>query len=376
MSTMPIVLNVDDYESARYARTRALRAAGFDVIEAGTGREALDVAQSRRPHAIILDVNLPDMSGFEVCRLLKASDATNAIPIVYLSASAISPADRVGGLDVGAEAYLIDPIDVPVLVATVNAVMRNRRAESEREQILDRATAARAEAEAANRTKDEILATLSHEMRGPLNTIVGWAAMLRGGRLDPTRVDSALATIERAARQQARLVDDLLDIARIGAGTLEVELRPIDLAEVVTETVGAVKPDVEHAGLTLDWVAEDSGTVLGDARRLQQVVWNLISNAIKFTPAGGRITVRLGVGAGSAELTVTDTGRGIEPDFLPHMFDRYRQADDNPATRRRGLGLGLAIVRHVVTLHGGTVVASSDGPDRGATFAITLPLAL
>jgi signal transduction histidine kinase len=375
MSALPLILNVDDYESARYARSRALRAAGFDVIEAGSGGEALDTARTRQPDAIILDVNLPDLSGFEVCRRLKADDATKAIPVLYLSASATSSANRVDGLDIGAEAYLIDPIDVPVLVATVNAVMRGRRSESERAHILDLATAARDEAEAANRAKDEILATLSHEMRGPLNTIVGWAAMLRSGRLDPGRVDAALATIERAARQQTRLVDDLLDIARIGAGTLEVELRDIDLAAVVGETVAAVKPDVEQAGLTLDWVAEDPGAVKGDARRLEQVLWNLLSNAMKFTPSGGRITVRLAVIPGSVQLTVTDTGQGIEPAFLPHVFDRYRQADGEPSARRRGLGLGLAIVRHVVTRHGGTVTASSEGPGKGATFTVTLPRA-
>ena len=373
MSPTPIVLNVDDYESARYARSRALRAAGFEVIEAATGRAALDAAYTYRPQAIILDVNLPDISGFEVCRRLKADEATSAIPIVYLSASATSPRDQVDGLDVGAEAYLIDPIEVPVLVATVNAVMRNRRTESEREQILDRATAARDEAEAANLAKDEILATLSHEMRGPLNTIVGWAAMLRSGRLDPRRVDAALATIERAARQQARLVDDLLDIARIGANTLEVELKPIDLAAVVAEAVSSVRLDVEQAGLTLESSA-DVCTVMGDARRLQQVVWNLLSNAIKFTPEGGRVSIGLVASGGRVELTIADTGRGIDANFLPHIFDRYRQADGNPAARRRGLGLGLAIVRHVVTLHGGTVVASSDGPGKGATFTITLPV--
>ena len=374
MTPIPIVLNVDDYESARYARSRALRAAGFEVIEAATGRAALDAVYTHRPHAIILDVNLPDISGFEVCRRLKADEATSGIPIVYLSASATSPRDQVDGLDVGAEAYLIDPIEVPVLVATVNAVMRNRRTESEREQILDRATAERDEAEAANLAKDEILATLSHEMRGPLNTIVGWAAMLRSGRLDPSRVDAALATIERAARQQARLVDDLLDIARIGANTLEVELKPLDLAAVVAEAVGAMRLDVEQAGLTLESTAE-ACAVIGDARRLQQVVWNLLSNAIKFTPEGGRISVGLAASGGRVELTVADTGRGIDADFLPHIFDRYRQADGNPAARRRGLGLGLAIVRHVVTLHGGTVMASSDGPGKGATFTITLPVA-
>ena len=374
MSQTPIVLNVDDYESARYARSRALRAAGFQVIEAATGRAALDAVHTHRPHAIILDVNLPDISGFEVCRRLKSDETTSGIPIVYLSASATSPRDQVDGLDVGAEAYLIDPIEVPVLVATVNAVMRNRRNEFEREQILDRATAERDEAEAENLAKDEILATLSHEMRGPLNTIVGWAAMLRSGRLDPNRVDAALATIERAARQQARLVDDLLDIARIGANTLEVELKPLDLAAVVAEAVAAMKLDVEQAGLTLESAAE-ACTVVGDARRLQQVVWNLLSNAIKFTPEGGRVSIGLVASGGRVELTVADTGRGIDADFLPHIFDRYRQADGNPAARRRGLGLGLAIVRHVVALHGGTVVASSDGPGKGATFTITLPVA-
>jgi signal transduction histidine kinase len=363
--TLPLVLNVDDYESARYVRSRALRAAGFEVIEAGTGREALEAAHARQPSAILLDVNLPDMNGFEVCRRLKDDAATMSIPILYLSASATSPADRATGLDIGADAYLIDPVDVPVLVATVNAVMRAQRAQTQ-------ATAARDEAEAANRAKDEVLAMLSHEMRGPLNTIVGWVSMLRSGRVDAERTRTALETIDRAARQQTRLVDDLLDIARIGAGTLRLELRPMDLRAVVEATIAALAPEIEEAGVLLERRIGDVGQIVGDDRRLQQVVWNLVANAIKFTPRGGQITVSLDRVDGSARLTVTDTGQGIAPDFLPHVFDRYRQAEDSAAARRRGLGLGLAIVQHVVHLHGGDVNVTSDGLGKGSTFTVML----
>lgn len=364
---LPLVLNVDDYESARYVRSRALRASGFEVVEAGTGREAIEVAHARHPAAILLDVNLPDMSGFEVCRRLKEDPATTAIPVLYLSASATSPSERATGLDIGADAYLIDPVDVPVLVATVNAVMRAQRAQTQ-------ATAARDEAEAANRAKDEVLAMLSHEMRGPLNTIVGWVSMLRGGRIDSERAKVALETIDRAARQQTRLVDDLLDVARIGAGTLRLELRPMDLRSVVETTIAALAPEIDEASVTLERRIEDVGQIVGDDRRLQQVVWNLVANAIKFTPRGGRITISLSRVDGSARLTVTDTGQGIPPEFLPHVFDRYRQADGSAAARRRGLGLGLAIVQHVVQLHGGDVSVASDGLGKGATFTVTLPV--
>ena len=367
MTASLLVLNVDDYESARYARSRALRAAGFEVIEAGTGRQVLEIVQSRRPGAILLDVNLPDINGFEVCRRLKEDPSTASIPVLYLSASATSASEQATGLDAGAEAYLIDPVDVPVLVATINAVMRAQRAQRE-------AALARDEAEAANRAKDEILAMLSHEMRGPLNTIVGWVSMRRGGRLDAERARSALETIDRAARQQTRLVDDLLDGARIAAGTLRLELRPTDLRAVVEGALTAVGPEVDAAGLTLHSKIEDVGPFIGDDRRLQQVVWNLVTNAIKFTPRGGHISVELSRVDGAAALSVSDTGQGIATDFLPHVFDRYRQYEGSASARRRGLGLGLAIVRHVVRLHGGEVVAASDGPGTGATFTVTVPL--
>jgi len=371
----PVVLNVDDYPSTRYMRTRILRGAGFNVVEAATGQEALKAASTTRPGVILLDVHLPDMSGFEVCQRLKADPSTAAIPVVHLSASFITPADRAAGLEGGADGYLVEPVEHLVLLATVNAFLRARRAEAERERLLEEATAARAAAEEANRAKDEMLAVLSHEMRGTLNTIVGWLAMLRRAQPDTAAYERAVETIARAARQQAHLVEDLLDYAGAIAGRMRIDLRPMDLGQVIEGAVAAIGPQTQAARLALDVeVDEKARAVTGDDLRLQQVVHNLLSNAVKFTPRGGRISVRLARDDGRAVLTVADTGRGIDRAFLPHVFDRYRQEPEPPATGRRGVGLGLAIVRHIVERHGGTIEAASDGPGRGATFTMTLPL--
>lgn len=370
----PVVLNVDDYASSRYLRTRVLRDAGFEVVEAGTGEEALKAAQATRPGVILLDVHLPDMSGLEVCQRLKADPATAAIPVVHLSASFITPADRVAGLEGGADGYLVEPVESPVLLATVNAFLRARRAEAERERLLAEATAARAAAEAANRAKDEMLAVLSHEMRGTLNTIVGWLAMLCRAQPDTAAYERAVATIARAARQQSQLVDDLLDYSGAIAGRMRIDLRPMDIGHVIEGAVAAIGPQAQAAGIELEVTVDDGArAVTGDDLRLQQVLHNLLGNAVKFTPQGGRITVRLALERGRVVLTVADTGQGIDPAFLPHVFDRYRQG---AATQRgrRGVGLGLAIVRHIVERHGGTVTASSDGPGRGASFTVSLPL--
>jgi PAS domain S-box-containing protein len=234
---------------------------------------------------------------------------------------------------------------------------------------------ARKAAERANRAKDEFLATLSHELRTPLTPILGWTVMLRSGTLDQAGMLRGLEVIERNVRAQTQLIEDLLDVSRIVTGKLRVEVRPIELVPVVEAGLDAVRPSAEAKEIHLDVKLDPiESKVLGDPDRLQQVVWNLASNAVKFTPKGGRIEVHLARVETHVQLSVRDNGKGINPDFLPYVFDRFRQADSTSTRRYGGLGLGLAIVRHLVELHGGTVNAESQGPDQGATFTVRLPL--
>lgn len=262
------------------------------------------------------------------------------------------------------------------MVLFAREVARRERAERERDTLLDSERAARAEAERSGRLKDEFLATLSHELRTPLTAILGWCSLLRQGRLERHDVPRAIETVERNARAQARLVDDLLDATRIQAGNLYLEHDLIDLNGPVLAAVDATTPMADAKGVTIRAsAAERAILVSADAGRLQQVAMNLLTNAVKFTPAGGLVQVRVDATAHHARLVVTDTGEGIAPSFLPHVFARFRQADGSVARRHGGLGLGLSIVLSLARLHGGDVQAESDGPGKGATFTVTLPLA-
>jgi PAS domain S-box-containing protein len=250
------------------------------------------------------------------------------------------------------------------------------KAESERIQLLDSERAARAEAERANRLKDEFLATVSHELRTPLNAILGWAQLLTTGKSTDEDLAYGLETIERNARAQAQLVEDLLDMSRIISGKIRLDLQRVHLPVIVTSACNSVGPMAEAKKLSVHCTIEPAvPSVWGDPLRLQQVALNLLSNAVKFTPAGGSITVTLDRTGDDVQLTVTDTGRGIQPDFLPHIFERFRQADAPTTRAHGGVGLGLSIVKHLVDLHSGTITAHSDGDGRGATFIVRLPLA-
>ena len=243
---------------------------------------------------------------------------------------------------------------------------------TEREQLLRDVQQQAAALAISNRHKEEFLAVLSHELRTPLNAVLGWAHMLQTMPHDPERVRDAATRIARNGQVQQRLVSDLLDFARITAGTLTLRVAPGNLTAVVREAVDALRPEVQARGLTLDEHYEDGIVMPIDADRVGQVVTNLVSNAVKFTPAGGRITVTLGRTSDGCELSVQDTGRGIAPDFLPHVFDAFRQADAS-TKGSQGLGLGLAIVCRIVEQHGGTIRAASEGPGAGATFTVVLP---
>ncbi|MBD3886989.1 PAS domain S-box protein [Phormidium tenue FACHB-886] len=254
-------------------------------------------------------------------------------------------------------------------------LIERRQDEAERKQLLEREQAAREEAERANRIKDEFLAVLSHELRSPLNPILGWSRLLLNGNLDASKTKLALATIERNAKLQSELIEDLLDVSRILQGKLSLTVSPINLKSTIQAAIETVRLAAEAKSIVIETKLDpEVGLVSGDSTRLQQVVWNLLSNAVKFTPIDGQVTMQLEQVNNHAQITVRDTGKGIASDFLPYVFDYFRQADSTTTRKFGGLGLGLAIVRHLVELHGGTIQADSPGEGLGAMFTVKLPL--
>jgi signal transduction histidine kinase len=248
-------------------------------------------------------------------------------------------------------------------------------AERHRAALLERETSARRAAEALNRAKDDFIATVSHELRTPLNAILGWTSLLRTGTLDPSRYAHALDVIERNTRAQAQVVDDLLDLSRVIQGTVRLDREAIDLGAVLDTAVESLKPTADARQITLTCASPRGVTIVsGDQARMQQVAWNILSNALKFTPAGGRIEAAASVDHDDACIRISDSGEGIAPEFLPYVFDRFRQENEAVTRTHAGLGLGLALVRHLVELHGGTIEAASDGKGKGATFTVRLPL--
>ena len=262
-------------------------------------------------------------------------------------------------------------------IVTATDVDEQVAAEKAQARLLARETLARESAEMANRAKDEFLATISHELRTPLNAILGWVRMLRGGMLDTTRVERALQTIERNALVQVELIEDILDVSRIVSGKLRLKIQKTAVATTVHAALDAVRPAIDAKEIELASFIEASDLELAaDPSRLQQIVWNLVSNAVKFSPKGGRVEVRVKKTAEDVEIEVSDTGAGISAEFLPYVFDRFRQADSSTTRAHEGLGLGLAIVRHLVELHGGRVAVESPGLGRGAKFTVSLPMRL
>jgi len=272
----------------------------------------------------------------------------------------------------------LNPINLKgetLILSSIVDITERKRVEEERTQLFGREQAARVEAEAANRAKDEFLATVSHELRTPLNAILGWARLLKIGELKGEAVSKALETIERSAKAQAQLIEDLLDVSRIISGNLRIDYQPLNLVSPIEAALESVRPAAQAKSIQLDADLDlAAGAVMGDATRLQQIVWNLLSNAVKFTPRGGRVEIRLERSDSNVQIIVTDTGRGIRTEFLPHVFERFRQADSKDTRQYAGLGLGLAIVRNFVEMHGGTVTAESAGENQGATFTVRIPL--
>ncbi len=324
---------------------------------------------------------------------LARQPAWSDFPIIVLTTgggSTPSAAGTLKALDEAGNMTLVErPTRVITLVSAVRSALRSRRrqyevrahleaeqkAREERALLLEEAVRAREQAEAANRAKDLFLATLSHELRTPLTAVLGWARMLRSAKIDESTALHGLQVIERNAESQHQLIQDLLDVSRIISGKLSLNVKPVELTRVIEAAVDSVNQAAEAKSIALDVeVGADSDLVSGDPDRLQQVVWNLLSNAIKFTPKGGHVGVRVGREGSDVCIRVSDTGAGIAPEFLPHVFERFRQADGSTTRQHGGLGLGLAVVRHLVEQHGGTVQAASDGEQRGSTFTVSLPI--
>ena len=369
------LLVVDDDVVDRTAVRRAFASSSMAVAirEAGNFEEVLEALQSGGVDCVLLDYRLPRTDGLEVLNRLRALG--HRVPVIVLTGQGDEQlaADM---MRAGASDYLVKQALSPDrLERSLRHALAVAALEAQRREALASEQAARREAQAANLAKDEFLATLSHELRTPLNAILGWARLLTSGALDQKTAARALQIIERNAISQVKLIDDLLDISRVVTGKLQLDLVPVNFAAVVETVVESARPHALSKSIDLAYNGQGTCQVLGDAARLQQIVGNLVSNALKFTPENGRVVVSLSCAGERAVLAVADTGVGIDPAFLPHAFDRFRQADGTATRRHGGLGLGLAIVRHLVLLHRGEVRAESDGENRGAVFTIELPLA-
>jgi signal transduction histidine kinase len=406
------ILIVDDLPEKRLAYGAILQGLDADVVMAASGEEALRHVLEGEFAVILLDVNMPGMDGLETAGLLRQHRNARHTPIILVTAHA-DDVQSARGYELGAVDYIQVPVVAPVMRAKVgvfldlyltraalaraNRELESRvaertaellrsnerlraeieerlRAENEREELLARERLLRGQAEELSRLKDEFLATMSHELRTPLNAIFGWITLLRTRRLDEATQARALETIERNARAQRRLIEDLLDVSRIVSGKIALELDDVAPRRVVEGAIATMQPAALAKEVRiLPLLGEVTGVVQGDFARLQQVVCNLLSNAVKFTAPGGRIEVELTMRAGQVQISVTDSGQGIKPEFLPHVFERFRQEDGSISRRHGGLGLGLAIVRHLVELHSGTVEAQSEGEGCGSRFTVRLP---
>ncbi|UGQ47291.1 response regulator [Massilia endophytica] len=356
-----LILNVDDTDAARYAKTRVLQYAGFRVIEAASGSEALEKAAQERPDLVLLDTKLPDINGFDVCRKLKEDPHTAMVLVLQTSASYIGKPDKIRALDTGADNYLFEPIEPEELVANVRALLRLGRVERELREM--------------DRRKDEFLAILAHELRNPLGPIRNAVELLR--QLDPSPSElqeNARQMILRQTDHMVRLVDDLLDVSRISQGKITLKRGPVELCALVRAAIETSQPNIRKRQHALDvHLPEHELWIDGDEVRLSQVISNLLNNAAKFTPPGGQITLSASFADGQAVVRVQDDGIGISPADMANIFDLFSQAGHSPDRVQDGLGIGLSLVRTLVQLHGGTVSAESEGPGKGSTFEVRLP---
>ena len=385
------LLVVDDEESLRITTAAIFEKEGYIVDTASSGDQALDLLSKADYDLVLTDLHMEDGDGLSVLNQIRRQ-APLTISVVLTGFASVESA--IAALQEGAYDYLIKPCDIESMKHTIRRGVEHRRlmlAEQKAradlkqlnldlEQRIEQRTAElkrlNAELAEANRAKDVFLATLSHELRTPLTPVVGWIKLLRSGTLDEKSVSQALDAIERNAWLQSKLIDDLLDTSRIATGKLHFEPKPTDMNVVVKAAVDTVRNSAASRNIELMVTLHPSSlVVMGEPVRLQQIAWNLLSNAIKFTDPGGRVSVITGIDETQAYLTVVDTGIGIAPEFLPHVFDRFRQADGSTSRRHGGLGLGLAIADALAKMHTGRLEAQSAGEGQGATFTLRLELA-
>ena len=416
------ILLVDDHPENLLALEAVLKDTGHKLVPAQSGADALRAVLREEFALILMDVAMPGLDGYETAEMIRRRERSRHTPIIFLTANVQSDAHVFKGYSVGAVDYLFKPFIPDVLLSKVavfvelftkrqaikesadalrrayaemeqrvetrtnelaeanrsleTEIAERRRVEVERAELLEREQLARLEAQAINRMKDEFLATLSHELRTPLNAILGWTHILEVGSRDEASVERATRIIKNNAQLQAQLVADILDVSRIIGGKLNLHLGLVSLRAVIEAALEAVQPAADAKAIVVDTVFGDVEPIVADRDRLQQIMWNLLSNAIKFTPREGRVRIEVQADARDIVVTVADSGQGIDPEFLPHVFERFTQADSSFARQHGGLGLGMAIVRHLVELHGGSVSAASAGKDQGATFTVSLPLGL
>jgi signal transduction histidine kinase/ActR/RegA family two-component response regulator len=392
-SSRPVnILLVDDQPAKLLSYEAILSDLGENLIKANSGKEALEHLLKQDIAVVLIDVCMPELDGFELATMIRSHPRFRKTAIILVSGVMVDDRDRLRGYDSGAVDYVSVPIVPGILrakvsvfadlfrktedLALLNRELERRVAErtSEIEGLLRSTEDARREAEKANQLKDEFLAILSHELRTPLNAITGWAHLLRAGNLDLATRVKAVDSINRNALLQARLIADLLDVSRIVSGKLRLDLRPVELPSVVQGAFDSVRPTAQDKNVELEAaVSNDIGSITADPARLQQVVSNILANAVKFAPPMGHVRVRVEKVGSQVELTVQDDGPGIRPEILPYIFERFRQGDVSTTRAHKGLGLGLAIVRHLVEMHGGTVQARNRTDSSGAIIEVRLP---
>ncbi len=367
---------VDRDPAALESTARILRSAGYQLLEATTGSAALEAAP--RADLVVLDLDLPDIDGFEVCRRIRTSPRLAELPVLHLSASFARAQDRIEALNPENESCLTRPVEAPVLIATVRALLfagAQRQTGRAREGLLSSERAARAAAERSNRAKDEFLAAVSHELRNPLNAILGWATLLNRKTGLPEVVAQGLKAIERSSRVQAQMISDLQDYAGIAFGKVRLVRETVDPYPIVRTTIESVGGAAQAAGVELRvFYGEEVVRIDADSARLQQIVANLISNAVKFSSKAAAVEITARRHGDAFRLMVRDYGEGIEPEFLPRIFERFSGNDATATHSRGGLSLGMALVKQLTDAHGGSIRAESGGKGHGATFTLDLPL--
>jgi signal transduction histidine kinase len=362
-----LVLNVNDNDAARYVITRMLEVSGFVVVEAVTGFDALEKIRKLNPSLVVLDINLPDLNGMEICRQVKANPETQSIKILHTSAVFIAAEAKVQSLNSGADGYLSSPFEQEELVATARSLLRLLDAE---QKLRDTAS----ELADASRRKSEFLATLAHELRNPLAPILNGLEVLKVTEGKGEIATRAREMMERQLRQMVRLIDDLLDVSRVSRGKIDLRRERVDVAQAVHSAVEISRPLIERARheLTVD-LPDAPVFVFADVTRLAQVFANLLNNAAKYTKHGGRIGLAVTPSASEVAIVVRDNGIGIQPHLLPKLFDIFMQVDHSLEKTHGGLGIGLSIAKQLIELHGGRIDAASDGLGQGSRFSVYLP---